>query len=98
MQIDPAEARRANSRCGSLEEAALNELVAQLVEQRPFNPNLAENRRLGETSLWTYNLFKLNDICHALTLHIVALKRMGYGTEWLLFGYQNSRATLCNEC
>ena len=36
MQIDPAEARRANSRCGSLEEAALNELVAQLVEQRPF--------------------------------------------------------------
>ena len=27
---------RANSCCGSLEEAALNELVAQLVEQRPF--------------------------------------------------------------
>jgi len=23
---------------------------------------------------------------------------MGYGTEWLLFGYQNSSATLCNEC
>ena len=27
---------RANSRCGSFEGAALNELVAQLVEQRPF--------------------------------------------------------------
>ena len=23
---------------------------------------------------------------------------MGYGTEWLLFGYQNSSATLCNWC
>src|SRR5580693_9400868 len=27
---------RAHSCCGSLEQAALNELVAQLVEQRPF--------------------------------------------------------------
>ena len=27
---------RAHSCCGSLEEAAINELVAQLVEQRPF--------------------------------------------------------------
>src|SRR5580704_6011100 len=27
---------RSNSCCGSLEEAASNELVAQLVEQRPF--------------------------------------------------------------
>jgi hypothetical protein len=80
-----------------LEEAALNELVAQLVEQRPFNPNLTENRRLSETSLYTYKLFNLNDIRHELTLHIVALKRMGYGTEWLLFGYQNSGAILCDE-
>ena len=31
-----AECARVNSCCDSLEEAVLNELVAQLVEQRPF--------------------------------------------------------------
>jgi hypothetical protein len=34
--MGPTEHARANSCCGSLEQAALNELVAQLVEQRPF--------------------------------------------------------------
>ena len=33
-------ARQQHIPCVSLEIAALNELVAQLVEQRPFNPNL----------------------------------------------------------
>ena len=47
----PCGSVRANSRCGNFEGAALYELVAQLVEQRPFNPNLTENRRLDETSL-----------------------------------------------
>jgi hypothetical protein len=46
--------RQQHNPCVSLESAALNELVAQLVEQRPFNPNLTKIRRLGETTLYTY--------------------------------------------
>ena len=42
---------RAHSCCGSLEEAAINELVAQLVEQRPFNPNLAIISQTLESSI-----------------------------------------------
>ena len=36
MQWTQTGCARVNSRCGSLKEAALSELVAQLVEQRPF--------------------------------------------------------------
>ena len=36
MQMGTDGARRGNSCCGSLEQAASDELVAQLVEQRPF--------------------------------------------------------------
>ena len=36
MEIGAEQARAADSRCDNLKEAALIELVAQLVEQRPF--------------------------------------------------------------
>ena len=42
-------AKRQNRPCGKLKSAALNELVAQQVEQRPFNPNLAKNSVYLET-------------------------------------------------
>jgi hypothetical protein len=36
--------------CGSFERAAVNELVAQLVEQRPFNPILPIKSKIKRNS------------------------------------------------
>ena len=41
---------RLNVRCGNLEEAALNELVAQLVEQRPFKAWVVRSNRTELTT------------------------------------------------
>jgi hypothetical protein len=43
---------RQNHPCVSLELAALNELVAQLLEQRPLNPNLGKNPRALEATIF----------------------------------------------
>ena len=42
--------RRSNLCCGSLESAALNELVAQLVEQRPFKAWVVRSSRTELTT------------------------------------------------
>ncbi len=48
--VTPVGAGRLNSGCGSFEEAALNELVAQLVEQRPFKAWVVRSNRTELTT------------------------------------------------